>query len=61
MMKILTKLSDHELLEHLKSGSVPAFEEIFNRYWKRLYTYACKVSENEVLCEDMIQEIFIRL
>lgn len=55
------ELSDRELLAELKEGNKSAFEEIFNRYWKRLFSYAYKIYEDEVVCEDMVQEIFIRL
>lgn len=54
-------LSDTELLAQLRSGNRVAFEEIFNRYWNRLFAYAYKIYEDEALCEDMVQEIFIRL
>ncbi|UGU17463.1 RNA polymerase sigma-70 factor [Sinomicrobium kalidii] len=54
-------MSDTELLAQLRSGNRVAFEEIFNRYWNRLFAYAYKIYEDEALCEDMVQEIFIRL
>src|SRR5690606_28094812 len=53
--------SDREVLAELKKGNKSAFEEIFNRYWKRLFSYAYKIYEEEVVCEDLVQEIFIRL
>ncbi|HEX8545941.1 MAG TPA: RNA polymerase sigma-70 factor, partial [Cytophagaceae bacterium] len=40
-------------------GNQMAFEVIFNRYWKRLYTYAFKIYKEEEICEDIVQEIFI--
>ncbi|MBC9796838.1 RNA polymerase sigma factor [Sinomicrobium weinanense] len=54
-------MSDEELLVQLKQKNQAAFEEIFNRYWKRLFSYAYKIYGDEAVCEDMVQEIFIRL
>ncbi|MGS2737656.1 RNA polymerase sigma factor [Sinomicrobium sp. M5D2P17] len=61
MNRKIPESSDQELLAELKKGNKSAFEEIFNRYWKRLFSYAYKIYEDEVVCEDMVQEIFIRL
>lgn len=61
MKKGFSQITDQELLTLSGSGNTLAFNEIFNRYWKRLFTYAYKVYEDEKLCEDMIQEIFLSL
>lgn len=53
------KLSDQELQMLVSKGNEHAFEVIFNRYWKRLYTYAYKIYKTEEICEDIVQEIFI--
>jgi len=57
----LSKLRDSELQQLVKKGNKPAFEVIFERYWKRLFTYAFKIFNDEKICEDIVQEIFISL
>ena len=61
MRKKLTLLSDNELQKLLTEGSQPAFEVIFDRYWKKLYNYAYKIYSDEEICQDIVQEIFISL
>lgn len=53
------KLSDQELQVLVSKGNEHAFEVIFNRYWKRLYSYAFKIYRSEEICEDIVQELFI--
>lgn len=54
-------MSDLELQKLLlkEKGNIFIFEAIFERYWKRLYTYAFNVLKKEEVCEDIVQEIFI--
>ncbi|WP_186757590.1 RNA polymerase sigma factor [Echinicola salinicaeni] len=55
------KPSDSQLLLLLKQGDNAAFQLIFDRYWKRLFSYAYRVYRDEGVCEDCVQEIFISL
>lgn len=59
MKTTLFALSDEELQKLMADGNQPAFEVIFDRYWKRLYSYAFKIYKEEEICEDIVQEIFI--
>jgi RNA polymerase sigma-70 factor (ECF subfamily) len=53
--------SEEQLIEHLRAGDVDAFEEIYRRYWRRLYAAARqKVYETEVV-EELLQDLFTRL
>lgn len=52
-------LSDSELQLRVKNQDSQAFEILFDRYWKRLYSYAMRVYQDEFLCQDIVQEIFI--
>lgn len=54
-------LSDEELVSKLKEGDAAALERIYDRYWKKLYQAAFGLFRDEQLCEDLVQEIFIRL
>lgn len=57
----LSNLTNSELLQLLTKSNSQAFEEIFNRYWKRLFSYAYKIYNEEKVCEDIVQEVFISL
>ncbi|MGO2103353.1 MAG: RNA polymerase sigma factor [Psychroflexus halocasei] len=57
----LSQLDDLELLKLSSNGNSKAFEHIFNHYWKRLYTYAYKIYNDNQVCEDIVQEVFISL
>lgn len=59
MKSNLLKLSDEALQKLVSSGNEHAFEVVYNRYWKRLYSYAYKIYREEGVCEDIVQEIFI--
>ncbi|MBF4516996.1 RNA polymerase sigma-70 factor [Flavobacterium sp. ANB] len=61
MENYLLKMSDDELQKLISQENQEAFAIIFNRYWKRLYTYAFKIYKDEAVCEDIVQEIFISL
>ncbi|TDN86369.1 RNA polymerase sigma-70 factor (ECF subfamily) [Salegentibacter sp. 24] len=56
-----TILSDQQLLLDLRNGNETVFPLIFDRYWKRLYSYAFKIYRDDKVCEDIVQEIFISL
>ncbi len=53
--------SDVELTDLLKSGNQMAFTEIYNRYKGLLYIYACKITKDEDVAEDIVQDVFIYL
>jgi RNA polymerase sigma-70 factor (ECF subfamily) len=61
MERDLLKMTDEGLQKLIYEGNEAAFSIIFNRYWKKLYTYAFKIYKDEAVCEDMVQEIFISL
>jgi len=54
-------LKDAELTDLLKSADTSAFTELYNRYKGLLYIYACKITKDEDIAEDLIQELFITL
>ncbi|WP_162343768.1 RNA polymerase sigma-70 factor [Cyclobacterium salsum] len=55
------KITDKALCEALFHQDKIAFDTIYDRYWKRLYCYAYKIFEDQVLCEDVVQEVFLGL
>ncbi|EOZ91499.1 RNA polymerase ECF-type sigma factor [Indibacter alkaliphilus LW1] len=55
------KISDSILCEGLNKKDKKSFDLIFERYWKRLYLYAYKIFQDQGICEDIVQEVFIKL
>jgi len=53
--------SDAELLISMKDGSKSAYNEIYVRYWKRLYNEAFKRLKNTELVEETVQDVFVDL
>jgi RNA polymerase sigma-70 factor (family 1) len=54
-------LEDIRLLKLLQGGSEEAFTEIYDRYWKLLYTIAYRIIPQEEVVKDSVQEVFIAL
>lgn len=54
-------LSDIEITDLIKSGDQMAFTEIYNRFKGVLYIYACKITKDEDIAEDLIQELFVSI
>ena len=60
MMKTnLFALPDLELQIRVKNKDSKAFEILFDRYWKQLYSFAMRIYKEEDVCQDIVQEIFI--
>jgi RNA polymerase sigma-70 factor (family 1) len=53
--------ADERLLLLLKSGDEKAFTEIYNRYWKLLFSVATNKIGNLADAEGMLQEVFADL
>ncbi|MDN3689839.1 RNA polymerase sigma-70 factor [Cyclobacterium jeungdonense] len=56
-----TKITDKSLCAALYRKDLKAFDTIYERYWKRLYVYAYKIFEDQLVCEDLVQEVFVDL
>ncbi|MCX6168761.1 MAG: RNA polymerase sigma-70 factor [Ignavibacteriales bacterium] len=59
--KKIFDLSDRGLFELAKNNDQIAFNEIYKRYWSKLYIYAYNVLREKDICEDIIQEMFTNL
>ena len=53
--------SDAALLTYLKRGDEAAFQEIYLRHWKKLYTVARNKLPSTDSPEDMVQDLFVKL
>ncbi|MCW3110800.1 MAG: polymerase, sigma-24 subunit, subfamily [Segetibacter sp.] len=56
-----SNFDDLQLLELLQKENDEAFAEIYNRYWKLLYTTAQNIIRDEHFAKDAVQEVFIAL
>jgi RNA polymerase sigma factor (sigma-70 family) len=54
-------IEDKILWEKFKEGDENAFSKIFHTYYSILYNYGMKLSNNEDLTKDCIQELYITL
>ena len=55
------ELVDVDLVRRTKSGDVGAFEELFNRYQKRVYNIVYNLVCDENEAADLTQEVFVRV
>ncbi|HZI24905.1 MAG TPA: RNA polymerase sigma-70 factor [Chryseolinea sp.] len=60
-MKNFKAYSDEGLLKLLKQQELGAFEEIYLRYWKKLYSAAYKRVQSREISEELVQDIFTSL
>lgn len=60
-MAAFSTLTDTELLSLLKDGDSAAFTEIYNRYWKKLFTVAGNKIKDLDDAEEIVQDIFVAL
>src|SRR5690606_10761926 len=56
-----TCASDKELLIMLADSNVEAFDEVYKRYWSRMYNSAYNIVRDKDSCMDIVQELFIWL
>lgn len=57
----LTKYSDEELVELLGEGNNQAFEEIYRRYWYRLFGVAYHETGTREEAEELVHDLFEQL
>lgn len=57
----MTPADDLSLLNSLKQGDAGAFEELYSRYWKKIYAFAWHRFQDEGDADDIVQELFISI
>ena len=60
-MKLLSKLSDNELIHSFTSGNVNALEVLVLRHKEKLYTSIYFLVKDKYLAEDIFQDVFIKI
>lgn len=53
--------ADFELTQAAAGGDMAAFEEIYNRHHRRVYSICLRMLQNATEAEDLTQEVFIQL
>ncbi|WP_156511105.1 MULTISPECIES: RNA polymerase sigma factor [Emticicia] len=57
----MTKEQEQALWKDMISGNKRAFENLYKQYFQVLISYGFRITQNENLIEDAIQELFISL
>jgi RNA polymerase sigma-70 factor (ECF subfamily) len=57
----MKRVDDQTLVERTVEGDVPSFEELVSRYENKVYRLAIKLTRNETLAEEVMQEVFLRV
>ena len=60
-MDTLKELSDYRLLILLREGNRLAFNQIYFRYWEKMYRSAFNVIQDQDEAKDIVQDIFFGL
>jgi RNA polymerase sigma-70 factor (family 1) len=53
--------TERELLERIAKGDEIALSTIYQQYWKPLFIQAYNIIRDKMVCEDIVQEIFLQL
>ncbi len=60
-MHLSDQHTDSELVLQLQADSEAAFDEIYRRYWKKIYNEAFRRLRDQALCEEIVQDVFVDL
>ena len=58
---MLQQMSDEDLMEQFQAGTLEAFNILVDRYSERLMHFLYGFSQDTRLCEDLLQETFVRV
>jgi RNA polymerase sigma-70 factor (family 1) len=53
--------TEKELISKLIHGDVFSFEEVFNKYNRKIYTFSFRYLKNKEEAEGIVQEVFLKL
>ncbi len=56
-----TAYSDEELCTLVARGQEKAFEQLYDRYWNKVYHHAITYFDSEQTAKDIVQDIFLKL
>jgi RNA polymerase sigma-70 factor, ECF subfamily len=53
--------NEDRMIASLAERDEQAFERVFKTHFKNLHAYACTMTRNEMLSEELVQDVFFRL
>jgi RNA polymerase sigma-70 factor (ECF subfamily) len=53
--------SDEQLVMELRNGSMDAFEELYHRYKRHIFTFCLKLTGDRALAEDATHDTFLKM
>jgi RNA polymerase sigma-70 factor (ECF subfamily) len=56
-----SQCSDLELTQRAAGGDMQAFEEVYRRHQRRVYSLCLRMTQNVAEAEDLTQEVFVHL
>jgi RNA polymerase sigma-70 factor (ECF subfamily) len=59
--KLHIEVSDLDLIRRAQKKDLHAFEELFNRYQRRIYNFILQMVRNDADAADLTQETFVRV
>ena len=59
MTKVIS--SEEFVIERVKQGDALAFEELFNKYYKKLKRFTGQITKSDYLAEEITQEVFVNI
>ena len=60
-MKLNNDNISQELLNRLKNGDILAFDQIYELYSHKLFSFVLKILKNEDEADDIVQEVFVKI
>ena len=60
-MKLIPRNIEMQLVRNLKKGDILAFNELFDFYSKRLYSFSMGYLKSDAECEELVQEVFTKV
>ena len=60
-VKVTKPFTDYELTRAASAGDMAAFEELYARHSRRVYSLCLRMTANTAEAEDLAQEVFIQL
>ncbi len=59
--KKVMDVQDEVLLDALSQGSHPAFEQLYDRYSRRIYANLIRLVRSEAVAEELLQDVFMKV
>ena len=61
MLKLSKDNITQELLARLKNGDMLAFDQVYEMFSHRLFSFVFKILKNEAEVDDIVQEVFVKI